>query len=121
LIKQSHQLGQLPALVPNGVDWVCRKIEVLADQGETITKIKKAIHMKSLESTLEPHELVLVEQTLDRADVKKKKWLDVIDEMVIQGHTANDIKQRLSYSKKPDDVKMWLDDAIDRVIYKNVV
>ena len=77
--------------------------------------------MTSLESTLEPHELVLVEQTLDRADVKKKKWLDVINDMVSQGHTANDIKQRLNYSKKPDDVRIWFDDAIDRVIYKNVV
>jgi len=94
---------------------------VLADQGETMTKIKKAIHMTSLESTLEPHELVLVEQTLDRADVKKKKWLDLIDDMVSQGHTANDIKHKLNYPKKSDDVKLWLDDAIDRVIYKNVV
>jgi len=72
LIKQSHHLGQLPALVPSGIEWVCRKIEVLADQGETVTSIKKAIHMQTLESALDPHELILVEQTLDRADVKKR-------------------------------------------------
>jgi len=121
LIKQSHQLGQLPALVPNGVDWVCRKIEVLADQGETMTKIKKAIHMASLESTLDPGDLMLVEQTLDRADVKKKKWAYLIEDMVSQGHTSNDIKQRLSYSKKSGDDKMWIDDIIDRVVYKDVI
>lgn len=121
LIKQSHHLGQLPALVPSSVEWVCRKIEVLADQGETVTKIKKVIHMQTLESALDPHELILVEQTLDRADVKKKRWLDLIEDMASQGHTPNDIKQKINYSKKPDDVKLWIDDIIDRAMYKDVV
>jgi hypothetical protein len=121
LIDQSRQLGQLPALVPSGVEWVCRKIEVLADQGETVTRIKKAIHIKVLEGSLEPHELALVEQTLDRADSKKRKWLDLIEDMASQGHTPNEVKQKLNYSKKPDDVKAWLDDKITRVFYKDVV
>ena len=71
--------------------------------------------MPTLESTLDPRELLLVEQTLDRADVKKKKWAYLIEDMVSQGHTPNDIKQRLSYSKKSGDDKMWIDDIIDRV------
>ena len=77
--------------------------------------------MKSLEGLLAPHELILVEQTLDRTDVKKKKWLAVIDDMVSQGHNANDIKQKLSYSKKSDDSKMWIDDSIDRTMYKDFI
>jgi hypothetical protein len=121
LIKQCNYIGQLPALVPSGVDWVCRKIEMLADQGETVTKIKKAIHMATLEGLLDPQQLILVEQTLDRTDAKKGKWLDLIDDMVSQGHTANDIKQRLSYSKKSEDSKMWIDDVIGRAMYKDVV
>ena len=86
-----------------------------------MTKIKKAIHMQTLESTLEPHELILVEQTLDRADVKKKRWLDLIEAMASQGHTPNDIKQKINYSKKPDDVKLWIDDIIDRAMYKDAI
>jgi hypothetical protein len=94
---------------------------MVADQGETVTKIKKAIHMATLEGLLDPQQLILVEQTLDRTDAKKGKWLDLIDDMVSQGHTANDIKQRLSYSKKSEDSKMWIDDVIGRAMYKDVV
>ena len=77
--------------------------------------------MPTLESTLDPQELLWVEQTLDSADVKKKKWMGVIEEMVGQGHTLNDIKHKLNYPKKSDDVKMWLDDKIDRAMYKDAV